>query len=65
MDDGRKEQLVAQITARLERLCEHMTDDEFAAMVREIARITMKYEGGPGPAPSASRWRAPGAGPPR
>lgn len=42
---SRKRQLIADITGRLKRLCPHMTDDEFARMVNDIATMTMNYEG--------------------
>jgi hypothetical protein len=45
MSSRRREDLVAEISARLRRVCRHMTDEEFAAMVRDIARVTHKYEG--------------------
>jgi hypothetical protein len=44
MSSRRNEELIAEISARLRRVCQHMTDEEFAAMVRDIARVTHKYE---------------------
>ncbi len=43
--ESRKDELIAQITARLKRVCVQMSDEAFAAMVEEMARLTMKYEG--------------------
>jgi len=40
----RREELIAEITARLRRVCQHMSDGDFAALVRDIARVTQKYE---------------------
>ena len=41
---SRKGHLIADIAARLRRVCGHMPDDEFDAMVAEIAAVTLKYE---------------------
>jgi hypothetical protein len=54
MSSGRKEALIAEISARLRRVCQHMTDEQFAAMVRDIARITHKYEGSAAPTTAES-----------
>jgi hypothetical protein len=42
---SRREQLVAEIAARLRRVCPDMPEDHFAAMVQDMAAITLKYEG--------------------
>ncbi len=44
MGTERREELTAEITARLRRVCAYMTDAEFAIFAREVARITEKYE---------------------
>ena len=44
MGTERREELTAEITARLRRVCAYMTDAEFAVFAQEVARITEKYE---------------------
>ena len=41
---SRKGHLIADIASRLRRVCQDMPDDEFEAMVAEIAAVTLKYE---------------------
>ncbi len=44
MGTKRRQELTAEIAARLRRVCAYMTDAEFAVFVQEVARITEKYE---------------------
>ena len=36
--------LAADIAARLRRVCGHLPEDEFSALVLGIARVTLRYE---------------------
>lgn len=36
--------LAADISARLRRVCAHLPEDEFSALVLDIARIRLRYE---------------------
>lgn len=38
------QRLTADISARIRRVCAHMPDDEFAALVMDIARVRLRYE---------------------
>jgi hypothetical protein len=49
MPDRREDVVVAEITARLRRACDDMTDDAFAALVHTIAEAALRYEGSPPP----------------
>jgi hypothetical protein len=40
----RVEQLTADIATRLRRVCAHLPEDEFAALIREIADVKLRYE---------------------
>ena len=42
--DARVRQVVADVTSRLAGVCAAFPPDEFAALVRRIAEITVKYE---------------------
>jgi hypothetical protein len=42
---SRHEQLVEEIADRLRRVCPDMPPERFEAMVHDIARTTLKYEG--------------------
>ena len=44
MGTERQQELTVEITARLRRVCAHLTDAEFAVFAQEVARITEKYE---------------------
>jgi hypothetical protein len=46
----RREELIVDISTRLRRVCRDMADDQFSALVRNIARVTQKYEGAVTPA---------------
>ncbi len=37
--------LVEDIAARLQKVCAHMPEDEFAALVADIARLRMRFDG--------------------
>lgn len=41
----RRDELLVTIAARLRPLCSELPADDFEAMVHEIARLTLKYEG--------------------
>ena len=41
----RREQLLVEIATRLRRVCPDMPPEHFDAMVHDIARITLKFEG--------------------
>ena len=41
----RNDELLAEVTARLERVAGHMPPDAFAALVRSVVEVTLKYEG--------------------
>ena len=43
-DSERLEQLRTDISARLRRVCAHLPDHEFTALVADIAAVTAKYE---------------------
>ena len=38
------EVLTADISARLRRVCVHLSNDEFAELVLDIARVRMRYD---------------------
>ena len=40
----RVEQLTADIAGRLRRVCAHLSEDQFATLVREIADVKLRYE---------------------
>jgi hypothetical protein len=40
----RVEQITADIATRLRRVCAHLSEDQFAALVREIADVKLRYE---------------------
>jgi hypothetical protein len=40
----RLEKLTADIGARLQMVCSHLSDAEFAQLVRDIASVTLKFE---------------------
>ena len=40
----RAEQLRSDISARLRRVCTHLSDEQFAELVADIAEVTLKYE---------------------
>lgn len=42
--DARARQVVADVTSRLAGVCAALPPDEFSALVRRIAEITVKYE---------------------
>jgi hypothetical protein len=42
--DARARQVAADVTSRLAGVCAAFPPDEFAALVRRIAEITVKYE---------------------
>jgi len=39
----RHERLVADLSARLRRACAHLSDEQFGALVRDIARVTVRF----------------------
>jgi hypothetical protein len=41
--DARRAALVVEITARLRRVCQHMSDDEFARLVADIAETRLRF----------------------
>ena len=41
---ARADQLKADISKRLRRVCSHLTDEQFDALVDDIAAVTAKYE---------------------
>lgn len=54
----RREHLIAELTARLGRVCRHMPPDQFAELVETIAEKTLRYE------QRAAEWgREPGQDP--
>jgi hypothetical protein len=59
----RNNELLAAVTARLERVAGHMPPHAFAALVRSVVEVTLKYEGYATPVVDERR-RGPG-GPPR
>jgi hypothetical protein len=42
-DQERDERLVADLSARLRRACAHLSDEQFGALVRDIARVTVRF----------------------
>jgi hypothetical protein len=46
----RRDQLTLEVTERLFKVCEHLPDDAFAAVVRGVVDAAMEYDGAP-PAP--------------
>jgi len=40
----RLQALAADISARLRRVCAHLSDEEFSALVMDIAQVTLRYE---------------------
>ena len=40
----RVEQITADIASRLRRVCAHLSEDQFAALVGEIADVKLRYE---------------------
>jgi len=50
MPTARKEELIAEVTARLRRVSDDMTDEEFAALARALADTTLAYARRPPPA---------------
>ena len=53
-DPARAEQLKAEISSRLRGVCAHLSDDEFAALVDDIADVKLRYEMRPRPSPPAT-----------
>jgi len=53
-DARRASQLKADISRRLRHVCAHLTDDQFAALVDDIAQVTLRYET-PGQTPPPAR----------
>lgn len=47
----RREQLLSEIAERLRRVCPAMPPERFEALVEDIARVTLKYEGRATPTP--------------
>lgn len=43
LDADRYDQLVADITRRLRNACSYLDDDEFAALVARIAKVTARF----------------------
>jgi hypothetical protein len=41
---ARADQLKADISARLRRVCSHLTDEQFAALVDDVAQVTLRYQ---------------------
>jgi hypothetical protein len=62
-DDKQNDVLVAEITARLRRSCDDVTEDAFATLVHTIAEATRNYDGAPPPAGFALRAGRPPAAP--
>jgi len=52
------EHLKADISARLRRVCAHLTDEQFAGLVDDIAAVTLKYEEKPRLSPPSRPTRA-------
>ena len=44
LETGELQRLTADIAARLHRVCSELPDEEFSALVLEIARVRMRYE---------------------
>ena len=42
-EQERYERLVGDLSARLRKACGHLSDDEFGALVGDIARVTMHF----------------------
>ena len=41
----RNDELLAAVSARLERVAGHLPPDAFAALVQRVVELTLKYEG--------------------
>ena len=54
----RLEQIRAHISPRLRRVCGHLSDEQFAELVDDIADVTLKYEEKPGLPPPVTNERA-------
>lgn len=54
--------MLESVTARLERVAGHMPPDAFAALVRSVVEVTLKYEGNATPVVD-DRRRGPGEPP--
>jgi hypothetical protein len=57
-DAARLEQLRTGISPRLRRVCAHLSDEQFAGLVDDIARVTLKYEERPRLSPPVAIERA-------
>ena len=38
------DQLCAEISARIRRVCAHLSENQFEELVRDIAAVTLKYD---------------------
>jgi hypothetical protein len=56
-DPARAEQLKAELSGRLRSVCAHLADDEFAALVDDIADVKLRYELRPRPSPPTMNER--------
>ena len=54
-DPERLDQLRAHISARLRRVCTHLSDEQFAELVDDIADVTLKYDDRPRVSPPGRR----------
>ena len=43
-DLERLDQLRAEISARIRRVCGHLSEDQFDKLVRDIAAVTLKFD---------------------
>ena len=41
---ARVQEVIADLTARLRAVCDNLPSEEFQALVRQIAEVTVKYE---------------------
>jgi hypothetical protein len=51
---SRREQLIAEVTDRLQRVCVGWAPDAFADLVLRVVGLTLKYEGAA--TPTAGEW---------
>jgi len=42
--DARADELRAEISARLRRVCAHLTEEQFSTLVDDITSVTIKYD---------------------
>ena len=44
LDPAELQALTADVSARLRRVCGHLSDEEFSALVLDVARVRIRYD---------------------